>query len=186
MAKVKAPPSNSDSTKSGTVIQVLKTDTCPTTSGKSQLGYEIGTDESGGVHLRIASNDGGGFFSNEWIFFESICDAIADWPEDQGITSMTFRKIFRGKSANTPGFLIAVLNDVGILEPEGEKKRVHQALNPDAFLTSVNALRKGGKAKPKRKAPAKTKAKAPAKSKTPPKAKAKAPRKTPTRSKKSS
>jgi hypothetical protein len=75
--------------------QVLKEGTCPTSSGKSNLGYQIGVDDSGVIQLRVSSNDGGGFFSNEWISFTDIQAAINDWPEDQGITSMTFRKIFR-------------------------------------------------------------------------------------------
>ena len=175
MAEAKATTTTDEPT-----IHVLRTDTCSTSSGKSTLGYEIGTDESDGIYLRVATNDGGGFFSNEWVKFEAICDAIADWPEGQGITSMTFRKIFRGKSANTPGFLVAVLNAVGILEPEGEKKRVHQTRNPEHFLAQVEALRKGAnpKAKPKRKAPAKAKAKAAPKTKA---TKTKTPRKSPAR-----
>jgi len=82
------------------------------------------------------------------------------------MTSMTFRKIFRGKSANTPGFLVAVLCAEGILEPEGEKKRVHQ-LGPDFDNYTAKALeyRVGSKAKPKRKAAAKAKSKAAPKAK---------------------
>ena len=63
MAKAKASTTKTKLPKDEPPIQVLKTATCPTTSGKSQLGYEIGTDESGGIHLHITSNDGG-FFSN--------------------------------------------------------------------------------------------------------------------------
>ena len=84
---------------------------------------------------------------------------------------MAFRKIFRGKSANTPGFLIAVLCDLGLLEPMGDKKRVHQACNPAPFLASLGDQQPAPGKKPS------TKAKAPAKakSKAAPKAKAKAP-----------
>jgi hypothetical protein len=41
--------------------------------------------------MKVASNDGGGFFSTEWIAFTDIQKAINDWPEDQGITSMKLR-----------------------------------------------------------------------------------------------
>ena len=131
---------NSDNTERP--IQVLKQGTCPTTSGKSQLTYEVGMDESDGIHLKISGNDGGGFWSPEWVSFQDIQAALEAWPADQGITSMTFRKIFRGKSANTPGFLIAVLCAEGIIEPMGDKKRVHQACEPTTFLASVESLRK--------------------------------------------
>jgi hypothetical protein len=172
-------------------IQVLKEATCPTSSGKSTLGYQIGIDDSGAIHLRVSSNDGGGFFSDEWIAFTDIQTAIEAWPEDQGITSMTFRKIFRGKSANTPGFLIAVLCAEGILEPMPDKKRVHQVCDPAPFLANVEELKKesgitSGK-KPAAKAKAKPKAKAKAASKTPIKRTAKTaktPRKSPAASRK--
>jgi hypothetical protein len=166
-------------------VQILKEANCPTSSGKSILGYQVGTDDSGSIYLKVASNDGGGFFSNEWIAFADIQAAVEAWPEDQGVTSMTYRKIFRGKSANTPGFLIAVLCAEGILEPMADKKRVHQACDPAPFLASVDALRKGtatpAKPKAKAKAAPKTKAKVPTKrtAKT-----AKTPRKSPAASRK--
>ena len=69
-------------------VQVLKEGTCPTSSGNSTLGYQVGIDEGGSIHLKVASNDGGGFFSNEWIAFNDIQTALAEWPEDQGVTSM--------------------------------------------------------------------------------------------------
>jgi hypothetical protein len=119
--------------ESDAAIQVLKETTCPTSSGKSTLTYQVGVDESGAIHLKVSSNDGGGFFSNEWIAFAGIQAALEAWPDDQGITSMTFRKIFRGKSSNTPGFLIAVLCAEGLLEQMPKKQRVHQACDPSAM-----------------------------------------------------
>jgi hypothetical protein len=171
-----------------TPVQVLKEGTCPTSSGKSNLGYQIGVDDTGTILLRVSSNDGGGFFSNEWIAFADIQAAIEAWPDDQGITSMTFRKIYRGKSSNTPGFLIAVLCAEGLLEQMPKKQRVHQACDPSDFLASVGELCKeagitSGK-KPAAKAKAKPKAKAKANAKAAPKAKAKTPRKTATASRK--
>jgi hypothetical protein len=162
MAQEKA-ATTKDNTESP--IQALKEGTCPTSSGKSNLGYQVGADKSGGIHLKVSSNDGGGMFSPEWVSFTNIQAALKEWPEDQGVTSMTFRKIFRGKSANTPGFLVAVLCAEGIIEPMGEKKRVHQSCDPAAFLASVKALIKGAtpKAKPKTKAAPKEKPKTPRK-----------------------
>ena len=57
-------------------IQVLKQGTCPTSSGKSNLGYAVGVDESDAIHLKISSNDGGGMFSNEWVSFQDIQAAL--------------------------------------------------------------------------------------------------------------
>ncbi len=160
MTKAKA-ESSKDNTENP--IKVLKADTCPTSSGKSNLRYEVGIDESDSIHVKISSNDGGGMFSPEWVSFQDIQTALKEWPEGQGVTSMTFRKIIRGKSANTPGFLVAVLCAEGIIEPMGEKKRVHQACDPAAFLASVEALQGTPSKISKTKEAPKTKAKTPAK-----------------------
>jgi hypothetical protein len=155
-------------------ITVLKENTCKTSSGKSTLTYQVGVDESGDIQLKVSGNDGGGFWSAEWVSVQDIQTALKSWPEGQGVTSMTFRKVFRGKSANTPGFLVAVLCAEGIIEPMGEKKRVHQACDPKAFVASVEALQGGSSKKPKAKTKEATKAKATPKKKISP-AKAKAP-----------
>ena len=177
MSKAKATLTNTDND-----IQILKEATCPTSSGKSTLTYQVGKDESDAIFLKISGNDGGGFWSAEWVALADIQSAIKAWPEDQGITSMAFRKIFRGKSANTPGFLVAVLCDLGLLEPMGDRKRVHQACDPAAFLASLEEQSQVAGKQPgtRAKTQAKTKSKAApkAKSKTPAKAAAKTPRKT--------
>jgi hypothetical protein len=168
-------------------VQVLKEANCPTSSGKSILGYQVGTDDSGAIYLKVASNDGGGFFSTEWIAFADIQAAVEAWPEDQGVTSMTFRKIFRGKSANTPGFLIAVLCAEGLLEPMPKKQRVHQVCDPAPFLASVEELKKEAGITSGKKPAAKAKAKAKVASKAPTKRTAKTaktPRQSPAASRK--
>jgi hypothetical protein len=173
MSKSKATTQTSESAEPD--IQVLKHGTCPTSSGKSTLGYEVGTDESDAIHVRISSNDGGGMFSSEWVSFTDIQASLKAWPADQGVTSNTFRKIFRGKSANTPGFLIAVLCVEGIIEPMGDKKRVHQACDPAVFVASMETLRKSSAGGTSKKPAAKATSKAPAKEKPATKAKAKTP-----------
>jgi hypothetical protein len=52
-----------------------------------------------------------------------------------------FRKIFRGKSANTPGFLIAALVAEGLIERVPGKTRVHQTCDPATFLASLDELK---------------------------------------------
>ena len=175
-AKKKSPATKINPNNPESPVQVLKEDTCPTSSGKSTLGYQVGVDESGAVHLKVSSNDGGGMFSPEWIAFTGIQSALTEWPDDQGVTSMTFRKIFRGKSANTPGFLIAVLVAEGLIEPVPGKTRVHQPCDPATFLASLDKLKAdtGMSAKKPARRP---RAKAATKTKAAPKAKAKAPAK---------
>ncbi len=126
-------------------IQVLKQGTCPTSSGKSTLTYQVGVDDLGEAHLSIISNTGGGFFTaGEWIAFSKIQTAITnDWPKDQPLSSVALSKLNRGRSANNAGFLCAVLVAEKLLAPVPGKTRLHQACDPAAFLASVQALRKG-------------------------------------------
>ncbi len=173
MATKKSPATKKNPESPKSPVQVLKEANCPTSSGKSILGYQVGTDDSGAIYLKVASNDGGGFFSNEWIAFTDIQAALTEWPEDRGVTSIAFSRTFSGRSSNTPGFLIAVLCAEGILEPMADKKRVHQACDAAPFLASVEELRKEACITTGKK-PA---AKATPKVKTVPKAKAKSPRK---------
>jgi hypothetical protein len=177
-------PKNPETPETPTLA--LKETTCPTSSGKSTLTYQVGVDDSGAIQLRVSSNDGGGFFSNEWVTLTGIQTALTEWPDDQGVTSMTLRKIFRGKSANTPGFLIAVLCAEGLLEPMPKKQRVHQACDPSDFLASVQELLKEAGITSGKKPVVKAKTKPKAKVKTTPKVKAKTSRKSSARAKKTS
>lgn len=174
MSKAKSATTSGSTEDSIRVIREVK---CPTSSGKSTLTYQVGKDESGAIYLKVSGNDGGGFWSPEWVAYKSVEQAISEWPADQGITSMAFRKIFRGKSANTPGFLVAVLCAEELLEPEPGKSRVHQACDPAAFLASVEELRKEAGTTPGTKPAATAKTKPQAKAKTAPKTKAKSPAK---------
>ena len=62
MSKSKATEQTSENSEQD--IQTLKQGICPTSSGKSNLGYQVGTDESDSILIRSSSNDGGGLFSS--------------------------------------------------------------------------------------------------------------------------
>lgn len=102
-------------------IQPLKSSTCPTLSRKSNLSYELGQDAIKALHYRIVSCDGGGFFSPEWIAWTDIQAAIK---KSVGpLTSLCLRPLFKGKSVNTSGYLLAALVAEGLLEPLPKKIR---------------------------------------------------------------
>ena len=90
-------------------IKVLKTASCLTLSGKSKLSYQVGLSPESVVHLRISKNSGNGFFSDEWLSIDSIVDTLKKRPEGKPITSILLNPLFKGRSANTPGFMMAVL-----------------------------------------------------------------------------
>ena len=140
-------------------ITTIRKSTCKTLQGTATLTYHIGLDDTGAIHWKIAASTGNGMFSSEWVAFaDGIQKALADWPGELPITSMTLRPLFQGKSVNTPAFLLASLVKEGVLAPVPDKKRHYQLGDPAAFLAAVDVLkgshRQSGKAKP----PAKAKA----------------------------
>ena len=98
-------------------MRVLRTATCKTLSGKSTLTYRIGCLPDSSVHLCIAKNSGGGYFSDEWIAFDDIQEALRDDDEGAAITSIRLTPLFKGKSVNTPSFLLAALKHLKLVRP---------------------------------------------------------------------
>ncbi len=121
------------------VIRILKIGTCPNLSGKSELGYHISHSQESGICFRVVSNSGGGFFSAEYVSFDSINKAIEEAPKP--ITSCALAGLFRGKSVNTPSFLFAALLAEGLVQrDEGENPRAYVALPADAFVAEMQKL----------------------------------------------
>jgi hypothetical protein len=137
-------------------ITTIKKSTCKTLQGTATLTYHIGLDDTGAIQWKIAASTGNGMYSREYVAFTDIQKALADWPGDLPITSMTLRPLFQGKSVNTPAFLLATLVKEGILAPVPDKKRHYQLGDAKPFLAEVDKLKashsQSGKAKPKAKA----------------------------------
>jgi len=153
-------------------MRVLTTGTCATLSGSSKLTYHIGCMPDGEIYIRVHSNTGGGFFSQEWISLRDILTALKKRTEGKPITSILLNPLLRGKSANTPGFLLAVLLHEKVIRSMQGKLRRHELMDPSVFTDKVRKLMASGTQakgktaqKPARIAP-KKKSSAPRKSKT--------------------
>ena len=118
--------------------KILKTATCKTLSGKSTLTYQIGSKADSSVHVHISKNTGGGYFSTEWIDLKDIQDVFAECPEGEPMTSIVLQPLFKGRSVNTPAFLMAVLVNEKLLRPLKGKQR-HHAIAED-FTMIVKKL----------------------------------------------
>jgi len=160
MATKKSPTTKQNPETPVTPVRVLREATCNSLEGSAILHYKIGLDEVGEIKLKIEQNSGGGFFSAEWVAFAAIQKAFSEWPEDTPINSMALRPLFRGKSVNTPSFMLAVLTAEKLLAPLPKRKRVHRATDPAAFLATVEELKKDARIKPAAKPKAKPRAKA--------------------------
>ena len=148
-------------------MRVLATGTCDTLPGSSKLTYHIGCMPDGEIYIRVHSNTGGGFFSQEWIALQDILTALKKCPEGKPITSILLNPLLRGKSANTPGFLMAILLHEKVVRSMQGKLRRHEPADPTVFTAKVDKLLSPG-AEGKAKTAGKTAGKAPAKKAAPP------------------
>ena len=123
-----------------TSMRVLKTATCKTITGKSTLTYHVGASPDDEIHVRIHANDGGGMFSQEWVSFEAVQEALKDDREGAAITSVRLTSLFKGKSVNTPSFLLAALKHLKLVRAIQGKQRHHERLDPRPFLDQMEKL----------------------------------------------
>ena len=125
-------------------MRVLATGTCDTLTGSSRLTYHVGSLPDGEVYLRVIGNTGGGLFSQEWISLRDILTSLKKRPEGKAITSILLNPLFRGKSANTPGFLLAVLLHEKVIRSMQGKLRRHELMDTSAFTAKVEKLMASG------------------------------------------
>ena len=121
-------------------MRILKKAMCFTISGRSKITYHVGATPDETIHIRIHANQNGGMFSQEWVPFDAIQEALKDDREGAAITSVRLIPLFKGKSVNTPSFLLAALKDLKLVRPMQGKQRHHERLNPRPFLDQMEKL----------------------------------------------
>ncbi len=123
-------------------FNIIKKANCGKVSSpeKQTLTYNIGYDtDTKAFHFRVTDNNGGGFFSHEWIALSSITQAI----KNRGtFNANIFTDLFESKSANNSGFLAAALKAEKLLLPHKDTKRLHKFGDVDAFTKSMQKLLK--------------------------------------------
>jgi hypothetical protein len=132
-----ASPDQATSSNQAT-IRIIKAASCPTCTAKATLTYHIGCNADNAIHFRVYSNTGGGLFSAEWVSLNAIKYALDN--ATQPITSFTLNKLFKGRSTNTPGFLMAVLKSEGLVRNLEGKIRGYEQMDSTAFMAEINAL----------------------------------------------
>lgn len=118
-------------------IVVLRKYRCPNASGRAELEYAIGQDNSKAFYISITSSSGGGFFSNEWVAWNDIKATLEKF---ESFTSTQLQGLFKGKSVNTPAFLVAAITDAGLASRLPNKQRQYRLTgkNPTAKKAPVN------------------------------------------------
>lgn len=126
-------------------VRVLKTATCSSLSGKSKLTYNVGGEENAEgvctskseIHFRIHANSNSGYFNGEWVGMSAIQPVL---DKAKTLTCFTLGPLFRGKSINTAGFLLAVLKNEGLVRAAKDDKRSYERGDPKAFLAGAKVL----------------------------------------------
>ena len=127
-------------------IRILKITSCPSLSGRSTLTYHIGCTRQGmedgpaDVLIRVFTNSAAGFFSNEWVALDLIQLQLAQARDEKSLTSHLLFPLFKGKSANTPAFLFAVLKSEGLVRAVKDVKRLYEVVDTSAFMAAFKAL----------------------------------------------
>ena len=121
-------------------IRVLKSETCPSLSGKSTLTYHVGASPESVISIRVFANSGGGFFNRDWIEFKTIQKVLEKRTGANPVTSSAFGELFPGKSVNTTGFLLAVLKHIELVKPLLDKPRCYEFVDPGKWLAEIEAL----------------------------------------------
>jgi len=121
-------------------MKVLKSATTKSITGKSTLTYQIGATPDNAVHIRISKNSSAGQFSPEWIKVDGILKALAKGHKGSPLTSFLLEPLFKGKSVNTPAFIMAALTQEKLLRVLKGKKRGHEFLDPEGFTARMDRL----------------------------------------------
>jgi hypothetical protein len=124
------------------VIKTIKTGTCPSLSGRTQLTFEFGVDDRASWHVRIPKSSGTGFFSKDWVPLEHIQQVLAT-NGDKPIICHTLGPLFAGKSVNTAGFLLAVLKHVELVQVSAQDPRTYVLHDGKAFFAALQSALTG-------------------------------------------
>lgn len=122
--------------------RIVKVGECLNLSAKFKLTYHIGIDDKDSIMIRLVANEGGGYFSDEWIRLDTILTKLDS--AQKPLTSFSLHGIFVGKSANLPGFIFAVLYAEGLVERDLDNPRVYVACDPKPVIDAIEALIKAG------------------------------------------
>ena len=121
-------------------MRVLKVDTCPSLSGRSQLTYHVGCDNEGTISLKITANSGSGQFNADWVPLSIVEQLMSAHPATKPMTSGVLRTVFKHRSSNSPAFLFAALKAESLVLPGDTKDSGYTLGNIEAFKQTMSAL----------------------------------------------
>lgn len=119
-------------------MRVLKIATCPTNSGRTTLAYQVGCNAEHDIYFRVTANTGGGLFSPEWVSLKSMLAALE--VARKPLASFPLLGLLKGKSINTPAFLMAAMKSEGIVRSLEGKIRGYEIVDHEPFMVEMKTL----------------------------------------------
>jgi IstB-like ATP binding protein len=119
-------------------VKVIKTATCPSSSGRSELTYQLGCDLNQLLYIKLEANSNNGYFNAEWTSMNHILFMLSEAREP--FSTHPLIKVFEGKSVNTPHFLAAALLAEGFLIRDARNSRYFRLGDVDGFMERAQAL----------------------------------------------
>jgi hypothetical protein len=121
--------------KESLMTTMVKQGQCSLINGKStgHIQYEIGVDDNNQRYVQLITSTSGGFLSPDKVAEKDIKKALMTVRDKARFSSTIFHSLFRGKSANNPSFLAAVLRAEGVITPSKHHVYKHRILNIDAI-----------------------------------------------------
>jgi hypothetical protein len=119
-------------------LRVLKIATCSTNSGRATLAYQVGCSEEHDIYFRVTANTGGGLFSPEWVSLKSMLATLE--AASKPLASFPLLNLLKGRSINTPAFLMAAMKSEGIVRSLEGKIRGYEIADNELFMSEMKAL----------------------------------------------
>lgn len=83
---------------------------------KGCLTYRVGRGASGMTYIAVSANDGGGYFSREWVSLASVRACLADFLDGaECFPTALLQAVYANRSVNNACFLVAILRHEGVL-----------------------------------------------------------------------
>jgi hypothetical protein len=123
-------------------IRIIKTARCPSSSGRSELTYQLGVDPVNTLYIKIHGNSNKGYFNDEWVGIQRILAKLSE--QRSSFSSFPLKSLFEGKSINTPHFLMAVLTAEALVVKDGENSRYFSLGDVDGFMARTQSLMEDG------------------------------------------
>lgn len=108
--------------------RLLKTDIAAKLSARSSGGITyvllVDATDAPELHIAVTANEGGGLWSKEVVRLDTI-ETVLDAYAGQPFPTKALRGAMVGRSSNNPPFCLAVLKDLGLVEPAPDKAHQH-------------------------------------------------------------